>query len=394
MAGILDGIRVLDFGRYIAAPFCGQLLADMGADVIRVERPGGEPDRQRGPLGPGGQSLYYVALNRNKRAITLNLDAEPGRRALAELIKQVDVLVHNQPITRAQALGLDYPQLRQVNPRLVLLAISGFGSVGPYAPYTSLDIAVQALSGAASMTGPPEASPMLSHIPFEDFGTGLYGALAVTLALFHRERTGRGQNVDLALFATGLSFVAAYGVLAEVALNGMVRRAVGNNVIYAVGGIYRCAEGHLAIACSAEPLWRKLCRLLERPELIDDPRLRNDIDRHLHRDLVDQAINNWARQRTAAEAAKALAEAGIPAGEVLSTDQIQSHPQTKALQMAPIIQQPGLGSVPVSGIAMKFSETPGAIERSAPAVGEHNREIYDQLLGEGAYERLKRESAI
>jgi crotonobetainyl-CoA:carnitine CoA-transferase CaiB-like acyl-CoA transferase len=394
MARILDGIRVLDFGRYIAAPFCCQLLADMGADVIRVERPEGEPDRQRGPLGPGGQSLYYVALNRNKRGITLNLDTDAGRRTLAELTKHTDVLVHNQPITRAQALGLDYPQLRQINPRLVSLAISGFGSVGPYAPYTSLDIAVQALSGAASMTGPPEASPMLSHIPFEDFGTGLYGALAVTLALFHRERTGQGQNVDLALFATGLSFVAAYGVLAEVALNGVVRRAVGNNVIFAVGGIYRCLEGHVAIACAAESLWRRLCRLIQRPELIDDPRLKNDIDRYQHRDLVDQAISDWTRQRPAAEAARALAEAGIPVGEVQSVDQIESHPQTKALQMAPIIQQPELGPVPVSGIAMKFSETPGAIERPAPAVGEHNQEIYDRLLGAGASERLKRKSAI
>jgi crotonobetainyl-CoA:carnitine CoA-transferase CaiB-like acyl-CoA transferase len=235
---------------------------------------------------------------------------------------------------------------------------------------------------------------MLSHIPFEDFGTGLYGALAVTLALFHRERTGQGQNVDLALFATGLSFVAAYGVLAEVALNGVVRRAVGNHVIFAVGGIYRCREGHVAIACAAESLWRRLCRLIERPELIDDPRLKNDIDRYQHRDLVDQAISNWTRQRPAAEAARAMAEAGIPVGEVQSVDQIESHPQTEALQMVPIIQQPELGPVPVSGIAMKFSQTPGAIERPAPAVGEHNQEIYDRLLGAGACARLKRESAI
>ncbi|MGD0076021.1 MAG: CoA transferase [Candidatus Binataceae bacterium] len=394
MARILDGIRVLDFGRYIAAPFCCQLLADMGAEVIRVERPEGEPDRLRGPLGPGGISLYYVALNRNKRGITLNLDNDAGRRTLAELIKHTDVLVHNQPINRAQALGLDYPQVREINPRLISLAVSGFGSVGPYAPYTSLDIAVQALSGAASMTGSPDASPMLEHIPFEDFGTALYGALAVTLALFHRERTGQGQNVDMALFATGLSFVAAYGVLAEVALNGVVRRAAGNSVIFAVGGIYRCREGHVAIACAAEPLWRRLCRLIERPDLIDDPRLKNDIERHNHRAIVDEAINNWTRQRPAAEVAKAMADAGIPVGEVQSVDKIQSHPQTKAMQMAPIIEQPGLGPVPVSGIAMKFSATPGAIDRPAPAIGEHNQEVYDRLLGAGACERLKRERAI
>jgi len=394
MPRILEGIRVLDFGRYIAAPFCCQLLADMGADVIRVERPEGEPDRQRGPMSASGESLYYVTLNRNKRGITLNLDNDAGRRALAELTKHADVLVHNQPIQRAQALGLDYPQLRAINPKLISLAISGFGSTGPWASYTSLDIAVQALSGSASMTGPPEASPMLSHLPFEDFGTSLYGALAVSLALFHRERTGQGQSVDLALFSTGLSYVAAYGVLAEVALNGVVRRAVGNNVAFAVGGIYRCSQGHVAIACATDALWRKLCRLIQRPELIDDPGLKNDLDRYEHRNLVDQAISAWTQQRPAAEVAKILAEAGVPVGEVNSVDAIQAHPQVKALQMAPTIQQPGLGAVPVSGIAMKFSETPGSIERPAPALGEHNQEVYDQLLGAGAWERLKRESAI
>jgi len=394
MAKILDGIRVLDFGRYIASPYCCQLLADMGADVIRVERPEGEPDRQRGPMTRDGQSIYYITLNRNKRGITLNLDNEAGRQTLAALVKKADVLVHNQPINRAQALGLDYPQLREINPRLISLAVSGFGSSGPWANFTSLDIAVQALSGSADMTGPPEASPMLTHLPFEDFGTSLYGALAVTMALFHRERTGQGQSVDLALFSTGLSFVAAYGVLAEVALNGVARRAVGNNVAFAVGGIYRCREGHVAIACATDALWRKLCRLIQRPELIDDPRLKNDLDRYEHRDLVDEAISDWTTKHPAAEVARILAEASVPVGEVNSVDKIQSHPQVKALEMAPTIEQPGLGPVPVAGIAMKFSETPGSIDRPAPGLGEHNREVYEQLLGAGSYERLKRESAI
>jgi len=394
MARILDGIRVLDFGRYIAAPFCCQLLADMGAEVIRVERPGGEPDRERGPFASNGQSLYYVTLNRNKKGITLNLDAEPGRGAFAELVKQTDVVVHNQPIKRAQALGLDYPQLAKTNPKIISLAISGFGSVGPYASYTSLDVAVQALSGAASMTGPPQASPMLAHIPFEDFGTALYGALAVTMALFHRERTGQGQNVDLALYATGVSFVGAYGVLAEVALNGVVRKAVGNDIIFAAGGIYRCADGQVAIASPAEPLWRRLCRTIQRPELVDDPRLKGDMARHEHRELVNAAIIGWTSQRTVEEVSKTLAEAGIPVGAVQSVDQVASHPQTKALEMAPTIRQPGLGEVPVAGMAMKFSETPGSIDRPAPAIGEHNKEIYDRLLGAGACERLRKESAI
>ncbi len=394
MARVLDGIRVLDFGRYIAAPFCGQLLADMGAEVVRVERPEGEPDRERGPFASDGQSLYYIALNRNKKAITLNLDIEAGRRALAELVKQTDVVVHNQPITRAKALGLDHPSLCRANPKIISLAVSGFGSVGPFASYTSLDVAVQALSGAASMTGPPGASPMLAHIPFEDFGTALYGALSVTMALFHRERTGKGQAVDLALYATGVSFVGAYGVLAEAALNGVVRKAIGNNIVFAVGGIYTCSDGQVAVACAAEGLWRKLCRTVGRPELIDDPRLKNDLARYEYRDLVNAALTGWTSQRTVAEVSRTLAEAGIPVGAVQSVDKVASHPQTVALEMAPTIRQPGLGDVPVSGIAMKFSETPGSIDLPAPGIGEHNKEIYDRLLGAGACERLRKESAI
>ncbi|MFQ5860200.1 MAG: CaiB/BaiF CoA transferase family protein [Dehalococcoidia bacterium] len=396
MAAILDGIRVLDFGRYIAAPFCCQLLADMGAEVIRVERPGGEADHQRGPVGPGDRSLYFVALNRNKKAITLNLDAEEGRSLLTRLAQRVDVLVHNLPVQRAQALGLDYDSLQQANPRLVYLAVSGFGTTGPYARYTAFDAIVQAMTGAMTMTGLPGNLPTLSHIPYVDFGTALYGALAVVSALYHRERTGRGQMVDLALFATGLSFVGAYGIVAEQAVNAVVRRQVGNDMIYGVGGCYPAQDGYLVIQSLSNALWRRLCLAIERPDLLSDPRLQDDLARYQHREVVNEAVSQWTSPRPLAEAVRLLAEAGIPVGPVQSVDQLQEDPQAQALGMLPTVEQLGLGPVPVAGPAIKFSETPGRIVRPAPEVGEHNREVYGELLGldEGELARLAQEGVI
>ena len=355
---------------------------------------GESPTANEGPLAQGGWSLYFVALNRNKKAITLNLNSERGRAQLLKLVEQSDVLVHTQPAHRAKALGLDYPSLQQANPRLVHLAISGFGSTGSYARYTAFDPIVQALSGAASMTGFTGGPPTLSHIPYVDFGTGLYGALAVTLALLHRERTGLGQSVDLALFSTGLSFVATYGILAEAALNGLVRRSIGNDLVYAVGGCFPARDGHLVISCVADALWRRLCRTIQRLDLLDDPRLKDDLARYQYRDLVNGAIAGWTSQRTAKEAARILAEAGIPVGPVQFVDEVAAHPQAQALEMAPIIQQPGIGNVSVGGIAMKFSETPGRIRLPAPAVGEHNQEVYDHLLGEGVAKGLAEEGTI
>ncbi|HUY19479.1 MAG TPA: CoA transferase [Candidatus Binataceae bacterium] len=393
MEKILDGIRVLDFGRYIAAPFCCQILADMGAEVIRVERPGGEPDRQRGPFAGDGQSLYFATLNRNKQAITLKQNTARGREVLGELVKHCDVLVHNQPRERLRELGLEYERLAALNPRLVYLAISGFGATGPYASDPAFDSIVQALSGAAVMTGFGDA-PTLSHVPWVDFGTALYGALGVMLALFGRERSGRGREVELALLNTGLSFVGAYGVFAEAAINGIVRRAVGNNMIYGVGGMFRCADGALMVCTFGDALFARLCRVIGRPELLEDPALKSDIARYEHRDRINQAVQAWIGGRTMVEARRVLAAAGVPAGEVESVDHALKHPQVVASGMLTSIDQPGIGEIPVAASALRFDGSTPEIERPAPAIGEHNDTVYDRLLGPGSAHRLRDEGVI
>lgn len=378
---ILEGIRVLDFGRYVAAPYCCQILADMGADVIRVDRPGGEPDRKRGPLTASGESLYFAAINRNKKGITLNLASEKGQALLKDLVSHADVLVHNLPAGRAKALGMEYASLQKSNSRLILLALSGFGSKGPFARYSAFDGITQAISGAMSATGAPGTPPTLSHIPYVDFGTGLYGALSVALALFHRERTGKGQAVDLALLGTILSFVTSYSMVAEHAVNGVARSQVGNDFIYGVGGSFPTKDGHIVINSLSDPLWKSVCVTIGRQDLLEDPRLRNDLTRFDNREVIRPAIAAWTSQRTAEEAVAALAEAGVPVGPVLTVDRVAEDARVKAMDIIKMIDQPGIGRLPVAATPMKFSETPGRIDRPAPKVGEHNEEVYRELLG-------------
>jgi crotonobetainyl-CoA:carnitine CoA-transferase CaiB-like acyl-CoA transferase len=390
---ILEGIKVLDFGRYIAAPFGCQLLADLGAEVVRVERPEGEPDRNRGPLTADGRSIYFITLNRNKKAITLDLTSPRGREILEGLARWADVLVHNQPAERAREMGLDYERLTAVNPRLIYLAVSGFGTSGPYARNFAFDPVVQSMIGAAAMTGAQE-SPMLSHIPYIDFGTALYGALGVMAALLQRASTGRGQQIDLPLLGTGVSLVAAYGVFAEYALNGVARRAVGNDMIYGLGGLYKCADGELSIAVVGDALFRRLCRVIGHPEMLDDARLRTDILRYENRAIINDAIATWLAGRTVAESRTALADAGVPSGEVNTVAQAYAHPQVAALGIVRSLEQPEVGAVPVGGMPMRLGNAQWAEAAPAPGLGEHNEEIYDSIFGAGSAKRLRAEGAI
>ena len=378
---ILAGMRVLDFGRYIAAPLTCQILADMGAEVIRVERPGGEGDRERSPHASSGQSLYFSTLNRNKKGITLNLADPRGRALLRDLATHADVLVHNLPVSRAQTMGLSWDGLHAANPRLVLLAVSGFGSDGPYANYSAFDGVLQAMSGAMSVTGPEGGPAVLAGIPFMDFGTGVYGALSVALALLHRERTGQGQHIDLSLFGTGLSYVTSYGLLAEASVNQVVRTPVGNTLIYGVGGSFPTRDGFVVIQTLTNPLWERLCQTIGRPDLLSTPGLSNDMERFEHRDVIRPIITAWTQQRTRDEAMRILGSAGIPVGKVLSADEVLADVQTNATNLIRHIQQPGVGSLPVNLPPMKFSATPASVNRPAPGVGEHNAQTYKEVLG-------------
>ena len=378
---ILQGIRVVDLGRYLAAPYCSQLLADMGAEVIRVERPGGEVDRQRGPYTKEGQSLLFVTLNRNKKAITLNLRSDEGYALLNKLVATSDVLLHNLPAASAASLRVRYDDFRESNPRLVYLSISGFGGKGPYASYPALDAVIQGMSGAMTISGTESTGPVLSHLPYVDFGTALYGALAIVSALFHRNTTGTGQAIDLALYSTALSFVGGYAIMADYVRNGAVRQHMGNDLIYGVGGCFPTKDGFAEINCLTGDMWTTLCGLMHQPGLLTDERFATGAGRYQHRHVINPIVQQWTTSITTAELVKTLLDAGIPSGPVQTVDQLPLDPQVQALEMFPTVDQPGAGPIPVAGSAMKFSDTPLRISRPAPAVGEHNDEIYSQVLG-------------
>ncbi len=378
---ILEGIRVVDMGRFIAAPFCGQILADMGAEVIRLERPGGDVDRQRGPLTPSGRSLYYLCMNRNKKAVTLDMRSEEGKEVFTKLLGVTDVLLHNFSPGAAKTMGLQYEVLKEVNPSIICAAISGFGSDGPYAERVAFDMVAQGMSGAMSTTGFSENGPTAAHIPYCDYGTALNAALGIVLALYHRERTGVGQAFDLSLLDVGVSFVAGFAIAAEYQMSGKVRGQDGNQTVYAVGNSYKAKDGYISLSVIGNAMWAKLCGAVGHPEMAKDERFSSDIRRYENRDLVSKALGRWIAQHTVEEGVTMLQGAGVPSGPVLDIKQMVADPQVGIRNMLFPAPDPELGSVLVPGTTIKFSKTPGVVERGAPDTGESNREIYQGLLG-------------
>ncbi|MDO8491807.1 MAG: CoA transferase [Dehalococcoidia bacterium] len=396
MKPVLEGIKVLDFSRYISGPYASLLLADMGAEVIRVERPGGEDDRQLGPFAPNGQSISVMCQTRNKKGITLNLQSEGGRKLLADLVKQIDVIVENFGTGGKEAMGLDYTNLSKLNPGLIMLSISGFGTTGPLARRLAFDPVAQAFAGAMSITGFPEAPPTRSAVPWVDFGTGVYGALAVALALYHRKETGEGQLIDMAMLDTAVSYVAAFGVPAEYAVTGVVRPRDGNHSYYNFSNCFQARDGWVFISGIGDNLWRRLAEAIGKPEWGADPRFATNTARFDNRLVIDEAINGWIEDKTSAQAIDILENKRVPCCRVNSAADILDHPQVKAREMIVELDYPGVGKVPVSGIPLKLPKTPGTIRRRAPNVGEHNPEVYGELLGlsEKELAALRKDGAI
>ena len=379
---VLEGIKVLDFGRVIASAYCGTLLADMGADVIKIDRPGGEFDRRLGPFAKNGQALVYDLITpRNKRSISLDIRHPKGKTILEGLIKQSDVVVSGFTRQGNKLMGLEYDQLKRINPEIILVALSGFGQDGPYADRTSFDAIAQAESGAMSYTGFPGGPPTRAGVPYADFGTAILGAYGVTLALFHRERTGVGQMVDVSLMDTALTFVAGMGVLAEYGLFKHIRPQAGNHSFYNFTDSFEAKDGWVMISAIGNNLWKRLMGVIGREDLIEDPRLQNDIGRYEHRDLIGPIVSNWISHHTVSEVLQLLEEARVPCGKVNTASDTINDPHVRAREMLVDMEYPEAGSVPIPGVPVKLSETPGGIRTPAARLGEHNEEVYCNLLG-------------
>jgi len=270
MQEVLRGIRVLDFSRYRAGPTCAQILADMGADVIRVERPTGEYDRQLGPFAPGGQGFYLMITCRNKKAITLNLQKQKGKKILSELVRQSDVVIENFGTDVNKRLGLDYESLKKIKPDIIAVAVSAFGQYGPYSSRLGFDGVAQAMSGLMWTTGFPQDLPVKSGVSFVDTATGVYGALGTLFALYHREKTGEGQLVDVCLLDTAVSFMES--IVAEYEVANEIRPQVGNSHVFTGPyDAYKAKDGYFYVATTGDATWRRFLKMMDREELASDP---------------------------------------------------------------------------------------------------------------------------
>ncbi len=354
------------------------LLADMGADVVRIDRRQGSEDRYTGPVTAGGEGGAFLSLNRNKRSLTLDPSKPAAAEIIRRLVKGADVVLANLPIAVLNKMGLDYDSLRAINPGIILARVSTFGPDGPYANRVGFDSVAQAMTGAMSLTG-FEGTPIRSLVPFEDYGTALHTAFGIVVALYHRSRTGVGQVVDGALFATGVAFMQA--LLAERSVVGIERTQRGNAGFYsAPADTYRTKDGWIIVQVIGADMFARWARLVGRADLIGDPRFATDLLRADHRDVITEAMNCWLATRTSAQAIAELEAARVPSGPILNLDAVLDDPQVKARGMLEYVDYPGAPKpVPLASTAVRLSETPGRIARRAPTLGEHTDEVLREL---------------
>jgi crotonobetainyl-CoA:carnitine CoA-transferase CaiB-like acyl-CoA transferase len=374
----LAGIRVIDFGRFIAGPYCAMLLADMGADVIRVDRRHGSEDRYIAAITESGEGGGFLSLNRNKRNLTLDTSKPESAEIIRRLVQGADVVVANLPDNVLKSMRLDYDSLKATKPDVILARISTFGPDGPYANRVGFDTVVQAMSGAMSLTG-FSGTPIRDIVPFEDFGTALHTAFGVMVALYHRTKTGEGQIVDGSLLATGVTYVQ--GLLAERSVLGIERTQLGNTSFYtAPADAYQTKDGWIVVSAVGNDMFGRWARLVGREDFIHDPRFGSDQSRADHRMAITDAMNAWLATRTTEQAIAELEKARVPAGPVLDLGQVLEDPQVKARKLLRYVDHPGTAKpVPLADTAVRLSATPGGIRRRAAALGEHTDEVLREI---------------
>jgi crotonobetainyl-CoA:carnitine CoA-transferase CaiB-like acyl-CoA transferase len=381
MTGVLNGIRVLDFGRYIAGPYCAALLAEFGADVIRVEKRGGSEDRHQAPVTATGEGGLFLQMNRNKRAMTLDPMAAEGREIVRKLVRTADVVIANLPPQTLTAMGLDYASLVAVKPDIILTTVSAYGRGGPYSDRVGFDGIGQVMSGAVYMTGEPE-QPYRAQVAWVDFSTALHCAFGTMAALMVRERTGEGQVVEGALLATAVTLTNA--LLIEQAVIKADRVPTGNRGQTAAPvDIFRTRDGFIIVQVIGQPLFERWAALMGEAHWLTDPRFKDDISRGNHGELISQRMAHWCAERTSAQALKTLGAAKIPAGEVLRPQQTLDDPHIQAMNFFQSTEFPGMPRpAPLAKAPVFLSRTAGTIRRRPPMLGEHT----DQIMGELGYD--------
>jgi crotonobetainyl-CoA:carnitine CoA-transferase CaiB-like acyl-CoA transferase len=376
----LEKLKVLDVSQIMAGPFCCQLLGDMGADVIKVE-PVGVGDQARHTLGfrmKGEDTAAFLAVNRNKKSVTLNLKETEGRRILFELVQKADVLVENFRPGVTGRLGIDYSTLEEINPRLIYASISGFGETGPYATRAGYDLIAQAISGVMSVTGEPGGPPVKCGIPIADLSAGLFCVFGILCACLAREETGRGQHINTSLFEGALAL--SIWETAELWATGAVPQPLGSaHRLSAPYQALRTRDGYLTVGGNNQRFWSRLCQVIDRPDLAEDERFATNQNRLANLDDLVTELESTLKERDTDEWTQALQAEGVPAAPIYDYGQVSEDPHSHARQMIVEMEHPVEGTIRGLGIPVKLSDTPGQIARPAPLLGEHTLETLEGL---------------
>ncbi|MGO9643863.1 MAG: CaiB/BaiF CoA transferase family protein [Candidatus Bathyarchaeia archaeon] len=397
MVGPLHGIRVLDASRVLTGPFCSMMLGDLGAEIIKIERPGsGDDTRQWGPPFIGNESAYFLSVNRNKKSVTLNLETQKGKEIFYALAEKSDVLLENFRPGVAEKLGIDYSSIAKKNARLIYCSITGFGQTGRYRERAGYDIVLQGMGGLMGVTGEPDRPPVRVGVAMSDIGAGMYAATAILSALLARERSGRGQSVDVALFDSTVSWMTYMAGYYFATGKDPSRSGSAHPTIVPYQCFRTLDENYLTIAAGNDKLFRNLCKALGREELAADARFTNNSQRIIHRLELVSIIEGIFLTKTRDEWIRILIEADVPTGPVYSMSELFNDPQVKDREMLVELEHPRLGKLKQIGIPMKFSETEPEIKSSPPMLGEHTAEVLQTLLGydDGLLRELKEKGVI
>lgn len=376
----LNGIRVLDLSRVLAGPYCTMVLGDLGAEVIKVESPEGDETRGWGPPFRGGESAYYLCVNRNKRSIVLNFKTEEGRKIIHELIKRSDVLVENfRPGTLAR-FSLDFESASAINPNLIYCSITGFGQTGPLRDKPGYDFMIQAMGGLMSITGGPEGEPMKVGVAVADLFAGQNAVIAILAALQARTQKGMGQQLDISLFDSQVGMLA--NVASNYLISGNLPKRYGNahaNIVPYQS--FQARDAWFVVAVGNDKQFERLCDVIGNRELVSDTRFVTNASRVEYRDELITFLKPIFLEKTAGEWLSLLEAAGIPCGPINTLDQVFAEPQVEAREMLIEIDHPTIGKLPLVGSPLKFSETSLAYKLPPPRLGEHTEEILKELFG-------------
>ncbi|MBS3785919.1 MAG: CoA transferase [Gammaproteobacteria bacterium] len=370
--GPLEGVRVLELGQLIAGPFCGQYLADFGATVVKVEPPGkGDPMRQWGSTDENGNTVWWPVIARNKKSITLDLRKSEGQAVAKQLAAKADILIENFRPGTMERWGLGWEALQEINPKLIMVRITGFGQTGPYASRAGYASVCEAMGGMRYIAGHPDRPPVRMGISIGDTLAGMHGAMGAMMAMHERNQSGRGQMIDSAIYESVMTVMES--LIPEYEKTGRIRERSGSRLDgIAPSNAYPCADGRdVIIGANQDTVFRRLCEAVGKPELAEDERFSNHQSRGRHQEILDNTIAEWTQQNSADAVVEAMVAAGVPAGHVYRAPEMLADEHIQARESVVWLDDPQLGKMPMQNVFPQLSRSPGKVEHTGPALGEH-----------------------